>query len=659
MCNIMVFMKFYEVSPVGIIGRDFTVLTYSSAENLPIGTIVEVPVGSRKFIGVILRKTTKPDFDVKEILRILFDQPLPAGILKLHKWISEFYSTHPSVVWQTILPSGLNKNRRKSVVKDAFSEYNSSNNRTNFVFSSEQLSAIDRLSRMESGTAILHGITGSGKTEVYKALAMKAQIDNKSSIILVPEISLTVQLVSEFRNEFSNVIVTHSTMTESERAKVWQECLESNEPLIVIGPRSALFMPIRNLGLAVIDECHEPSYIQDRSPRYNTLRAAATLANATKSKLILGSATPLIADYFVAKKLNRPIIEMKKLARKNAVKSTTLIIDLTKRENFISESKIFSRQLLKEMRETLAKGKQVLLFHNRRGSASTTLCENCGWMATCSRCFLPLTLHADKFKLLCHICGFSEKPPMKCIDCSSTEILHKGIGTKKIEEEVRKIFPNKNIKRFDGDTTRGENVHDIFNELKCGKVDIIIGTQQIAKGLDLPNLRLVGIVQADAGLSLPDFSSNERTFQLIAQTAGRVGRSANETHAIIQTYQPSSSAVIYGAAQNYAEFYDREIKLRQRGHFPPFTHLLKLTCVYKTEKSAITAAQKLTREIRSQFDNDNIKIFGPTPAFYERIRDTYRWQIIVRSANRQALQKIAKVVPSTKWHVELDPRSLI
>ena len=659
MCNIMVFMKFYEVSPVGIIGRDFTILTYSSAENLPIGTIVEIPVGSRKFVGVILRKTTKPAFDVKEILRILFKQPLPAGILKLHKWISEFYSTHPSATWQTILPSGLNKNRRKGVVKDTFLENNSDNSRTNFVFSSEQLSAIDRLSRMESGTAILHGITGSGKTEVYKALAMKAQVDNKSSIILVPEISLTAQLVSEFQNEFSNVIVTHSTMTESERAKVWQKCLESDESLVVIGPRSALFMPIRNLGLIVIDECHEPSYIQDRSPRYNTLRAAASLASTTKSKLILGSATPLIADYFVAKKLNRPVIEMKKLARKNAVKSTTLIIDLTKRENFISESKIFSRQLLNEIKETLAKGKQVLLFHNRRGSASTTLCEDCGWMTTCPRCFLPLTLHADKFKLLCHICGFSEKPPMKCADCSSTEILHKGIGTKKIEEEVRKIFPNKNIKRFDGDTARGENVHDIFNELKCGKVDIIIGTQQIAKGLDLPNLRLVGIVQADAGLSLPDFSSSERTFQLIAQTAGRVGRSVNETHAIIQTYQPNSSAVIYGAAQNYAEFYDQEIKLRQHGHFPPFTHLLKLTCVYKTEKSAIAAAQKLTREIRSQFNNENIKILGPAPAFYERIRDTYRWQIIVRSANRQVLQKIAKVVPSTKWHMELDPRSLI
>ena len=655
----MVFMKFYEVSPVGIIGQDFTVLTYSFPDNLQTGTMVEIPVGTRKFVGIVLRKVTKPDFDVKEILRILFDQPLPMEILKLHNWISKFYSTHPGTVWQTILPSGLNKNRRESTKKDRGNGNNSVVSRTNFVFNNEQLHAIDQLSKMESGTAILHGITGSGKTEVYKALAMKAQVDGKSSIILVPEISLTTQLVNEFQSEFSNVVVTHSTMTESERAKTWRKCLESDKPLVVIGPRSALFMPIRNLGLIVIDECHEPSYVQDRSPRYNTLRVAATLANITKSRLILGSATPLIADYFIAKKLGRPVIEMKKLARKNAVKPTTLTIDLTKRENFIFESKIFSQQLLKEMKETLAKGKQVLLFHNRRGSASTTLCESCGWMATCPRCFLPLTLHADKFKSLCHTCGFFEKPPMKCIDCGATEILHKGIGTKKIEEEARRIFPDKNIKRFDGDTVRGENVHDTFDELKCGKVDIIIGTQQIAKGLDLPNLRLVGIVQADAGLSLPDFSSNERTFQLIAQTAGRVGRTTDETHVIIQTYQPDTSAVTYGATQNYADFYNQEIELRKHGHFPPFVHLLKLTCVYKTEKSAVAASQKLVKEIRSQFNNENIKVLGPTPAFYERIRDTYRWQIIIRSANRQTLQEITKIVPSTKWQIELDPRSLI
>jgi primosomal protein N' (replication factor Y) len=655
-------MSFYDVSPVGIVGKDFGVLTYSFSDALSVGTIVEIPVGSRKFVGVVLGKVAKPNFAVKEILRVLFDRPLPAALLKLHAWLGDFYTTHPGTVWQTMLPSGLNKNRRSSVVKNTTSLINSSVKRTNFVFNDEQLTAIDRLARMSSGTAILHGITGSGKTEVYKALAMKARSEGKSSIILVPEISLTAQLVDEFRAEFDNVILTHSTMTEAERFVVWKLVLDSTEPIVIIGPRSALFMPVPNLGLIVIDECHEPSYKQEKAPRYNALRAASILAHETKSRLILGSATPLIADYYTASKLGRPIVEMSKLARTNAKRPTTKIIDLTRRGNFSSESRIFSRQLLAAIKNTLADEKQVLLFHNRRGSASTTMCENCGWLATCPRCFLPLTLHADRYELRCHVCGYREKPPMKCPDCGATGILHKGIGTKKIEEEVRRLFPDKIVRRFDGDTVRGQAVQDVFDELKTGTTDVIIGTQTIAKGLDLPNLRLVGIVQADAGLALPDFSASERTFQLIAQATGRVGRDANDSNAIVQTFQPTAPAVVYGVAQDYTEFFASEIKNRAHGHFPPFAHLLKLTCQYKTEKGAAGAATKLAQEIRELID-DHTKILGPTPAFYERARDFYRWQIVVRSTSRDVVKKIAAYVaenhPAKNWQVELDPSSLI
>ncbi|MCL1876496.1 primosomal protein N' [Candidatus Saccharibacteria bacterium] len=652
-------MNYYEVSPIGIIGKDFAVLTYSSESKLLPGQIVEIPVGSRKFVGVVLRKVPAPDFDCKEILRVLFDTPLPSGILKLHNWISEFYSAHPGTVWQTILPSGLNKNRRAHVAIETTPR----NPAKTIQLNASQSSALAQILDMKSGTAILHGITGSGKTEVYKSLARRARDENKSAIILVPEISLTAQLVDEFRRDFPIVIVTHSTMTEAERTHIWWQCLESTEPLIVVGPRSALFMPLRNLGLIVIDECHEPSYKQEKSPRYHALRAASVLAGATDSQLILGSATPSIADYYSAKKLDRPIIKITELARANAKKPIVEIVDLTRRDNYTSESKIFSRQLLKEMKEVVAQKKQVLLFHNRRGSASTTMCEECGWIAMCSRCFLPLTLHADKFILRCHICGFKEKPPTKCVECGAAEVLHKGIGTKRIEEEIRKIFPNINVKRFDGDTERGQNVHDLFDELKGGRIDVIIGTQQIAKGLDLPNLRLVGIVQADAGLNLPDFSSAERTFQLIAQASGRVGRGSETTKVIVQTYQPNAPAVRYGAAQNYDEFYAQEIIARSHGHFPPFSHLLKLTCSYKTERSAITASQKLTDVIRcweiEQQTSARLSILGPTPAFYERQRDNYRWQIVVRAQNRQILQQITKIVPPAHWQTELDPNSLI
>jgi primosomal protein N' (replication factor Y) len=656
-------MNFYEVSTIGIVGKDFKVLTYSSTIALPVGIIVEVPVGARKLVGVVVKKVGQPDFEVKEILRVLYDRSLPAALLKLHAWLSDFYATHPGTVWQTMLPNGLNKNRRKNVVKNTILQINSSYKRTNFVFNNEQLAAIDQLVKMKSGTAILHGITGSGKTEVYKALAMKARSENKSSIILVPEISLTAQLVSEFRAEFDNVILTHSTMTEAERHAIWLTALNATEPVVIIGPRSALFMPVQNLGLIVIDECHEPSYKQEKSPRYNALRAASVLAQTTKSRLILGSATPLIADYHTAQQLGRPIIEMAKLARPGAKKPTAQVIDLTKRDNLSSESKIFSRQLLAAIKETLADQKQILLFHNRRGSASTTLCENCGWLATCPRCFLPLTLHADKFILRCHLCGYHEKPPTKCHDGGQTDIIHKGLGTKRIEAEVHRLFPDKSVRRFDGDTARGEAVQDVFNDLKDGTTDVIIGTQTIAKGLDLPNLRLVGIVQADVGLALPDFSSAERTFQLIAQATGRVGRSADDSRVIVQSYQPTAPAVQFGVTQDYAGFYTHEIKNRYKSHFPPFAHLLKLTCAYKTEKGVVDAAMKLSKEILKEFEQGGIKILGPAPAFYERVRDTYRWQIVVRASQRDVLKQIAAHVAATRpvknWRIELDPISLI
>lgn len=651
-------MSYYEVSPIGIVSQDFFKLTYSFSDTLKIGQVVQIPVGNKNRNGVVISKIDKPAFDTKSITKVLFDTPLPVHFLALHEWISQFYMTHPGIVWQTILPSGLDKKRRNTAVKSTSLLNNSIKSRTNIVFTSDQLHAIDTIVKSGPITSILHGVTGSGKTEVYKALVLEARIRRKSAIILVPEISLTAQLVNNFKSDFDNVIVTHSAMTESERAATWQKVLHSKDPITVIGPRSALFMPVQNLGLIVIDECHEPSYTQEKSPRYNALRVASFLTRITKSRLILGSATPLIADYFTAEKLNKPIIKMKQLAVSGAKQPIVKVIDLTKSANRSSESRLFSRQLLDAMKSAIQSKRQVLLFHNRRGTASVTLCENCGWMAQCPRCFLPMTLHADRHLLRCHICAYTEKIPTACPICNHADIIHRGIGTKRIEEEIRRLFPNSEIRRFDGDTERGQAVQDIYDQLRSGVVDFIIGTQTIAKGLDLPNLAVVGIIQADAGLSLPDFSASERTFELISQATGRVGRNANDSTAIIQTYQPDSPAVKFGSNQDYDGFYDHEIKHRFAGHFPPFAHLMKLTCVYKTERGAINAARKLANEIHSSVQ-DGVKILGPTPAFYERAAGSYRWQIVVRSSDRKLLLKIAKKVPPTKWQVELDPISLL
>jgi primosomal protein N' (replication factor Y) len=333
------------------------------------------------------------------------------------------------------------------------------------------------------------------------------------------------------------------------------------------------------------------------------------------------------------------------------------LVDMTKRAHF-KKHRFLSDTLVVRMEETFERGEQALIFHNRRGSASTTLCENCGWSAICPRCFVPFTLHADRHQLQCHICGTQEKVPTSCPECSSADIIHKGVGTKLIESELRKLFPNKTIARFDGDTETGESVDKRYKELYDGDIDIIVGTQVIAKGLDLPKLRTVGVIQADAGLSLPDYSSSERTFQLLAQVVGRVGRSHHKTSVVIQSYQPTHPAVVDGIKQDYKHFYESVLAIRKQGHFPPFTYLLKLVCVYKTEAAAVKNAQNLARELRQKVSPD-IQILGPTPAFYERQHDTYRWQITLKSPKRAHLVAALAHVPSTHWQYELDPTSLL
>lgn len=640
---------------VGSVGAYYDVLTYQSEMALSVGVVVNVSVGKKTSLGVITKKVTKPDFDCKEIVKSVTDTPIPHTLIELHDWMTEYYATTSGMVWQTILPKRVaTKPRSKS------SSSVTPTKRTQILLNNEQQQAIAKIRQISSGTILLHGVTGSGKTEVYKAAAQDAISNGQSALILVPEISLTTQLVNEFRSQLDNVVVTHSAMTDSERNVAWRQILTSHQPVVVIGPRSALFMPIQNLGLIVIDECHEPSYKQELSPRYHAITVASKLVSLSNAKLILGSATPAISDYYLAKHLDKPIITMNKLAVNGATKPDVKIVNLTNRDNFTLESKLFTKPLLDAIRQAIKDGRQTLLFHNRRGTASLAICENCGYTLTCPSCYTPLTLHGDKFQLLCHLCGHTERPPLKCPDCHEPSIIYKGIGTKQIEEETKKLFPTASIRRFDGDTLKGEAVQDVYDELRSGKTDIIIGTQTIAKGLDLPHLAVVGVIQADAGLALPDFSSSERTFQLIAQVCGRVGRHELPTTAIIQTYQPQADAVKYGAKQDYLGFYEQEIIHRKVGHFPPYSHLLKLTCSYKTEQGAITAARRLANQLRRDY-NQTIKLLGPAPAFYERLRGQYCWQIVVRASKRTILTKIASQVASStsNWQIELDPISLI
>lgn len=646
-------MQYYEVAPNRIVRADSTVLTYASELALQPGHIVSIEIGSRQAIAVVMRKVTKPSYDTKEIISLIEQQPLPAALLATAQWMATYYHTHFATVLQTLLPAGLTKRRRDSKSLQLASV----RERTKNVFTSEQQSALEQIETMSPGTALLHGVTGSGKTFVYIELARRALARGHSVIVLVPEIALTSQLVDEFSAHFEDIILTHSRQTEAERHRAWQTALTADGPRVAIGPRSALFLPLAHVGLIVIDEAHEPSFKQEQAPRYSALRAGSILAQHHDAKLILGSATPLIADYYLAQQSGRPIVTMSHRARTDTVPPTVALVDMTKRTHF-KRHRFLSDPLLAGLEQTFSSGNQALIFHNRRGSASSTLCENCGWQAACPRCFVPLTLHADHHQLRCHICGHTERVPTSCPVCHHAEIIHKGIGTKLIESELRRIFPDKTIMRFDGDATGDQSVDQQYDKLYDGSIDLIIGTQVIAKGLDLPHLRTVGVVQADAGLSLPDFGASERTFQLLAQVVGRVGRSHHETNVIVQSYQPTHPAVVDGLAQDYEHFYATALPERERGLFPPFNYLLKLTCIYKTEAAAIRNAQSLARTLRAQLPAD-VQLLGPTPAFYERQRDTYRWQIVLRSPTRHHLQSALAHLPSTHWQYELDPMSLL
>ena len=645
-------MFYYEVSPVGIVRQDSTSFTYASEQELRIGSVVRIEVGKKNRTGVVLKSVSQPRYNTKPIEHVVEANPLPEPLIKLAEWISQYYQTHLGLVWQTVLPSGVEKRRRDRAEVD----HTSLRERAKFVLNPTQTAALDQIRKASPGSILLHGITGSGKTAVYIELAKETLAAGKSVIVLTPEIGLTPQIVDEFSQHFSDILLTHSRQTEAERHKTWQRALRAATPFVAIGPRSALFLPLKNIGLIVIDEAHEPSYKQEQSPRYSALRAASILAANQQAKLVLGSATPLVADYYTAQQAERPIVKMLESARQTTPADIKLV-DMTKRQSF-KKHRFLSDDLIASLNESLESGHQSLIFHNRRGSASTTLCDECGWQAGCPRCFVPLTLHADAHQLRCHICGLNDRVPTSCPSCGSADIIHKGIGTKLIESELSKLFPGKKIVRFDGDSTEVNSIQANYQDLYSGEIDIIIGTQVVAKGLDLPKLRTVGIVQADAGLSLPDYSSSERTFQLLAQAIGRVGRNEHKTKVIVQSYQPAHPAVTFGLKQDFVGFYEYALRERSRANFPPYTFLLKLTCVYKTEAAAIKNAKKLAAELRS-LTPSRVEILGPSPAFYERQHNTYRWQLVLKGPKRSDLIDALKHVPATHWQSELDPMGLI
>ena len=502
---------------------------------------------------------------------------------------------------------------------------------------------------------MLFGVTGSGKTNIYLKLAENALEAQKSTILLVPEIALTGQLVRVFREIFGDrVLVIHSQQTEAERHLIFERILLSDEPMIVIGPRSALFAPLSSLGLTIIDEEHETTYFQENPPRYSAIRVASFMAKAVKCSLVLGSATPSVEDYYFASRQGAKV-ELLEKAKATATKPNIRIIDFKNRDEF-SRNRYYSNTLLTAIKNNLTKGQQTLIFHNRRGSSPLTICESCGEEILCPNCFLPLNLHADEFTLHCHTCGFTEKVPVTCPKCGAPGLIHKGFGTKLLESEIKRLFPEARVKRFDADNKKGEGLDTLYEAVKDGEVDILVGTQAIAKGLDLPKLATVGVVQADAGLSLPDYMAEERTFQLLTQVIGRVGRGHLDTAEVfIQTYRPEHPVLGFAVNEDYLGFYNYVLKRRRVSGFPPYRFVMKLEITMKTESIVLRKIRGVARKLAL---DERLAVSPPCPAFHERTIKGFTWQIIVRSRSRRALLEACTNLDQN-FKITLDPPGLL
>ena len=512
---------------------------------------------------------------------------------------------------------------------------------------------------------LLHGVTGSGKTEIYLRALEQAISLGKKAIVLVPEIALTPQTVSRFASRFpGKVAVLHSKLSPGEQFDEWQRIREG-EFDVVIGSRSAIFAPQPDLGLIVIDEEHEWTYKQqDKSPRYHAREVALKLAELTGAVVILGSATPDVESYYRAQLSQYELLELPERVGGGQPglqpeMPQVEIVDLRKELREGNRS-IFSRKLTQAINEALNSGEQVILFLNRRGSASFVQCRNCGYVMRCRRCQTTLTYHAQEGELICHQCNYRIPPPKLCPECWSRRIKFLGIGTQKVEEETHRAFPKARLLRWDRDVTKGRYSHEqILEKFLSHEADILIGTQMIAKGLDIPLVTLVGVINADIGLHLPDFRAGERTFQLLSQVAGRAGRGERGGRVIVQTYSPGHYAITAAARQDFRSFYTQEIAFRRQLGNPPFSRLIRLIYTHTNAEVCRKRAEKLAQLLREERDSQGLAettLLGPSPAYIERVRGRYRWQIIIRGSNPAAL--LSQVPLPQGWIVDVDPVGL-
>jgi len=632
-----------------------------------IGRRAAVQFGSRKLTGFIVGEHERlPEnlpftkSEIKPIDRMIDTEPL-FGIeqIELARWIAHFYICSEGIALSAMLPSG--KREAGELNTDGMELSGEDFSASALKLSAEQTAAVEAIAGCTKGAFFyVYGITGSGKTEVFLQAASRALAAGKSVIYLVPEITLSHQVAGTVRERFGDrCAVLHSGLTGSKRLAEWRR-IGKGEARIVVGVRSAIFAPVRNLGLIVIDEEHDGSYKSGFSPRYHARQVAMYLCKKHNCPLVMGSATPSVEAWYMMK---TDIIRTLPLTERLSGGSLPHI----RVESLLNTQGALTGALIEEMKRTKSEGKQTILFLNRRGFSYFFKCKNCGHELLCKNCSVPLTFHKSAGLMKCHYCGWTSQPPNACPECGSIEAGYTGVGTEYIEEQVRKTFPSWSIRRIDTDVLQKNNeAVQILNDFKNGAIDILLGTQMIAKGLNFPGVRLVGIALADTGLQMPDFRAAERTFSLIMQVAGRAGRYVPDGEVIIQTYNPYHPAIVCAQRNDVEEFYAQELRQRQILEFPPFTRLLRMVFRSKTQKKAEEAAYGARTILKKLLPPTGVEILGPSDCMLSLVAGNYRMQLLLRSETLASMQKAVyrfiteyKTAAGVSIETDADPVSLL
>ncbi|MEK2647182.1 replication restart helicase PriA [Bdellovibrio sp. BCCA] len=661
-------------------------LTYSFAEPLQRGQLVNVPLGRRKVKGLVLGPTDKvPDFEIKSIDSIDEEYgPLPEQFVKWLEWLAQYY-IHPvgQVVQSAFPPLRKTDKQRQSKRPPVIPQLESD---SALDLTDEQRECFENISKQTGfATHLVFGVTGSGKTEVYLRLLDKVLKEGKRGIVLVPEISLTPQLIQRFARRFGDKIAAlHSQLTDRERTNQWWDIVEGRKS-ILIGARSALFCPVEDLGIIIVDEEHEPSFKQDEKLKYNGRDAAVMLGKLMNCPVVLGSATPSLETW---KNAQEGKYQLHTLRRRVANRSLPDIevIDLRHQKSDDEEKKKIidkyshlpfwlSPALYERMGEVLERGDQAALFLNRRGIAQMVVCPACGHTRECPNCDISLTLHAHSH-LVCHYCDYHENFKTKCPDCKEGELQAIGLGTELVETDLARLFPGKTIARADRDEIQSRaDLEDLIAKMESGEIDILVGTQMIAKGLDFPKLKLVGLVLADVGFNLPDFRATERSFQLITQMSGRSGRHVKEGESpglvIIQTFNVEHDSITFARNHDYEGFAQHELNIRSQLSYPPVGRLVSFriqgTHLGKVEETAGLLARR-AYALKAQFPQYNsIEVLGPAEAPLSKLRGQFRFHLLIKTTqvaaanpfSRQLLGDQEWVPSGIKILIDIDPMSLL